>query len=281
MSAPSNMARPPDDVGRHYDELDAFYRDVWGEHLHHGLWVSGRETPEEAAWRLADFVIEESGVKDGDAVCDVGCGYGATARRLAQEHGARVTALTVSEAQYDYARSLGGDISYRLQDWLANDLPASSFDAVIAIECASHMADRRRFIKEAYRVLRPGGRLVACAWLASDDPAAWQQRLLLEPIIREGKLSGLDPAAAYHQWIADAGFAGEAFQDLSRQVRRTWRVCLRRLAGKLLSDRRYRQYLLDAANTNRQFPITMGRLYAAYWTGAMRYGVFTARRPTT
>ncbi|PSQ83343.1 MAG: hypothetical protein BRD40_02065 [Bacteroidetes bacterium QS_1_65_9] len=64
-------------------------------------------------------------------------------------------------------------------------------------------------------------------------------------------------------------------------MRRTWRVCLRRLAGKLLSDRRYRQYLLDAANTNRQFPITMGRLYAAYWTGAMRYGVFTAHRPTT
>jgi hypothetical protein len=36
-------------VGGHYDELDAFYRYIWGEHLLHGLWTSGKETPEKAA----------------------------------------------------------------------------------------------------------------------------------------------------------------------------------------------------------------------------------------
>ena len=36
-------------VAAHYDELDAFYREVWGEHVHHGYWASGRETPEAAA----------------------------------------------------------------------------------------------------------------------------------------------------------------------------------------------------------------------------------------
>lgn len=32
-------------VAGHYDALDVFYRDLWGERLHHGLWLTGRETP--------------------------------------------------------------------------------------------------------------------------------------------------------------------------------------------------------------------------------------------
>ena len=39
-------------VGRHYDDLDVYYRDIWGEHVHHGLWETGRESPEAACERL-------------------------------------------------------------------------------------------------------------------------------------------------------------------------------------------------------------------------------------
>ena len=42
----------PQDVAGHYDELDPFYRRLWGEHIHHGLWVHGRETAEQAVVQL-------------------------------------------------------------------------------------------------------------------------------------------------------------------------------------------------------------------------------------
>ncbi len=84
------------DVAAHYDDLDRFYREVWGEHVHHGLWSSGRETPEEATRSLIAVVAEQAALRPGDTVCDVGCGYGGTARVLAGEYGATVTALTVS-----------------------------------------------------------------------------------------------------------------------------------------------------------------------------------------
>ncbi|MBW8754357.1 MAG: SAM-dependent methyltransferase, partial [Sphingomonadales bacterium] len=32
-------------VALHYDELDPAYRRIWGEHVHHGYWLTGRETP--------------------------------------------------------------------------------------------------------------------------------------------------------------------------------------------------------------------------------------------
>lgn len=281
MITPRRMPSAPD-VARHYDELDAFYREVWGEHVHHGLWQTGRETPEEAVEALIDRVAREAGLQAGDAVCDVGCGYGATARYLARHYDARVTALTLSEAQYRYARSLtsdGENPAYFLRDWLDNRLSERSFDAVIAIESTEHMADKGRALAEAFRVLRPGGRFVCCAWLATETPAPWTARYLLEPICLEGQLPGLGTATEYRQWLARAGFVLEGFDDLTRQVRRTWPVCLRRVAGRLLSDPVYAGYLLDRTRSQRRFPLTMLRIWTAYLTGAMRYGLFTARRP--
>ncbi|RZM06556.1 MAG: SAM-dependent methyltransferase, partial [Sphingomonas sp.] len=46
------------DVAVHYDELDAIYRAVWGEHVHHGLWRTGRESSAEATVTLSLAVAE-------------------------------------------------------------------------------------------------------------------------------------------------------------------------------------------------------------------------------
>ena len=46
-NAPQSAA----DVAGHYDELDAVYRAIWGEHVHHGLWRTGREREALVAFR--------------------------------------------------------------------------------------------------------------------------------------------------------------------------------------------------------------------------------------
>jgi tocopherol O-methyltransferase len=62
-------------------------------------------------------------------------------------------------------------------------------------------------------------------------------------------------------------------------VRRTWSVCARRLAGRLLTDGYYRRFPLDPAQRHRAFALAVSLLWLAYRTGAMRYGMLTARRP--
>src|SRR5258708_7240499 len=96
----------PDDVAAHYDDLDRFYREIWGEHIHHGLWQSSSETVDDATHRLIAVVVEQARLNPSDQVCDVGCGYGGTSRALAREYGARVTGLTVSHAQFAYAQAI-------------------------------------------------------------------------------------------------------------------------------------------------------------------------------
>jgi tocopherol O-methyltransferase len=269
-------------VARHYDSLDPFYRALWGEHLHHGYWVSGRETVTEAAEALVDRLADRLDLTPGLRVCDIGCGYGATAGRLAGLYDLDVTGLTVSGAQAKQAasrRPARGGLRILHRDWLANGLPSAAFDRAYAVESSEHMEDKQRFFDEAARVLRPGGRLAICAWLAADAPTRWQIRHLLEPICREGRLPGMGTAAEYQAMAAQAGLQMLSAEDLSRAVARTWTICTRRVLTALATRPSYLRWMLRRGETERVFALTVPRIALAYRTGAMRYVLFSFAKP--
>ena len=274
ISSRTEIAREA--VASHYDELDHFYRDVWGEHVHHGLWLRGNETREEAVLQLVDLVAAQAQITSGARVCDIGCGYGATARLFA-ERGAEVTGITISPAQCTVASQMraGRNPHFVLGDWLTNQLPGDSFDAAFAIESSEHMADKPLFFSQASRVLRPGGRLVVCAWLAADEPSAAAERWLLEPICREGRMPHLGSVGDYETLAQNAGFTLEKFEDLTRRVERTWPAIVRRLLGKFATEPRYLRFLFSRHARNRVFAVTIPRIWLAYRLNAMRYGIFT------
>ncbi|MGH7212590.1 MAG: class I SAM-dependent methyltransferase, partial [Acetobacteraceae bacterium] len=212
-------------VAAHYDELDSFYREVWGEHIHHGYWATGRESPAQAAVALLELLAARLQLAPGQRACDIGCGYGATAQHLAERHGLDVTGVTVSAAQAVRARArtvTRGKLSIVQQDWLANGFAAGRFDRAFAIESSEHMPDKQRCFDEAFRILRPGGLFAVCAWLSRSDPRPWEIRHLLEPICREGRLPGMGDEAEYRQFAERAGFCVVGVEDLSDRVRRTW-----------------------------------------------------------
>ena len=126
------------------------------------------------------------------ALCDIGCGYGETARLLASRYAVSVEGVTISESQARLAaeRRAPG-VSIALCDWLQNGFADARFDRAYAIESSEHIGDKQRFFAEAFWVLRPGGRLVVCAWIAKTAASRWERRFLLEPICRQGRLPGM------------------------------------------------------------------------------------------
>lgn len=267
-------------IADHYNELDSFYRELWGEHLHHGFWIGGRDSSEIAVRRLVDIVVQKAQIKPGDELIDIGCGYGAPARQLADEHGAKVTAITVSPVQLAYAQNLGSGPNprYLLADWLSADLPTRNYRAAIAIESTEHMP-RAEFFRRAFQILPVGGRLVVCAWLSRAQASSIEIQLLLQPICDEGRIPQLPTLAELIEAGEASGFAVIDARDCTQAVSRTWGIILQRMIRHLLTDARYRAFLVDRQRRNRIFALTVLRIWLAYKMGAMRYGILTLSRP--
>jgi len=265
-------------VALHYDSLDPWYRRLWGEHVHHGYWETGKETPDEAVEKLVDLVANRAAIKEGGRVCDIGCGYGGAARLLSLKRKAAVTGFSVSSRQIEQARQLDSQSTYYLRDWLENGMANASFDAAIAIESSEHMTDKQKFFDEAARVLRPGGKVSVAAWLSKENPRPWQIQFLLEPICREGRLPSLGTPSEYRMMMERAGFKNVVFEDLSTAVRKTWAICGWRVV-KALREKEFRRFLFEERPKDRIFAKTIFRILFAYWTRSMAYGLFSAKRP--
>lgn len=270
-------------VTTHYDSLDPFYRQLWGEHLHHGYWITGNESIEQATTQLIELVAKKGQIDGKTHVLDVGCGYGATSRYLAKKYEAILTAVTVSKNQWQYARSHDPESTnprYILEDFLRNTFHSASYDVVISIESSEHMVDKEKFFSEIFRLLKPGGRFVTCAWLSKDNPTPWEVKHLLEPICTEGRLPSLGSAKDYKKMMQEAGLTAIEFEDITDHVKKTWAICAYRATKAFFTDKQLRHYLLDKSSSERMFAKSLFRIWMAYNTKAMRYGLFCATKPT-
>ena len=157
MTARQRMVRIYDRTmtGRHqkrYYEDSGFYN--------FGYWDPPTDSPRQACETLVDRLAEK--IPDSAArILDVACGLGASTKRLATRFAPGIiTAINVSEAQLAQARLRAPGSTFLFMDATALQFPDATFDAVICVEAAFHFDTRDAFLREALRVLKPGGWLV-------------------------------------------------------------------------------------------------------------------------
>ncbi|WP_327132351.1 cyclopropane-fatty-acyl-phospholipid synthase family protein [Streptomyces sp. NBC_01343] len=154
-------------ISHHYDVGNEFYERVLGPSMVYSCayWSPG-STLEEAQRDKLDLVCRKLGLRPGERLLDVGCGWGSMALHAAREYGVRVTGITLSREQAVYARKraaeegLADRIDIRIQDY--RDVKDGPYDAISSIGMAEHVgAERyREYARTLHALLAAGGRLL-------------------------------------------------------------------------------------------------------------------------
>jgi tocopherol O-methyltransferase len=262
----------------HYDQLSFFYRAFWGDHIHHGYWEAD-ETPQAAQEKLIARLVQRAGIPRGARALDVGCGLGGSSLWLARHWDCSVQGITISPTQAEVAAErareehLDGRAAFAVVDANRLDLPPGSFDAVWIIECSEHLEDKPAFFRNCAKVLRPGGRLALCVWLAGDTPDAPGHAELVAEVCHGMLCPSLGSMIEHLRWLRDAGFDAIEGEDITPHVEKTWELCEAILHTKEVQD-----LLPTVDDRTRDFLNTFGTMRRAYASGAMRYGMITARK---
>ncbi len=143
----------------HYDAGNDLYTAMLDKRLVYtcGYWAEATNLDEAQEAKL-DLVCRKIGLKAGDRVLDIGCGWGSFAKFAAEKYGAHVTGITVSEEQVKLgAESCKGlPVELRYQDY--RDV-TGSFDHIISLGMFEHVGYKnyREYFEVVRRCLKPGG----------------------------------------------------------------------------------------------------------------------------
>ncbi len=155
-------------VSHHYDVGNDFYAMVLGPSMVYScaLWETPETTLEEAQRAKLDLVCRKLGLREGQRLLDVGCGWGTMVLHAAEHYGVRATGITLSAEQAALARKrvaeagLADRIEIRVQDY--RDVRDAPYDAISSIGMAEHVGSARylEYARALYALLKPGGRLL-------------------------------------------------------------------------------------------------------------------------
>jgi cyclopropane-fatty-acyl-phospholipid synthase len=163
----NSRAQARRNISYHYDLGNDFYGLWLDESMTYssGIFTTGSETLEAAQAAKYAAMVDRMGVKPGDHVLEIGCGWGGFAEYAAARRGLRVTGLTISRAQHDYAVArmarlgLSDRVEIRLQDYRDTE---GQFDGIASIEMFEAVGEKYwpRYFRAVRERLKPGANAV-------------------------------------------------------------------------------------------------------------------------
>lgn len=232
------------DVVSHYTRRHSERGDLFGNQpfANYGYWTRPGLSLEQASEALTELVAATAGLMPGDAVLDVGCGYGAGAViyakrcRPASIIGIDVTEIRIEEGRRYVARHGYSDlISLQLGNATAMEFADASFDKLVSVECAFHFDSRADFLREAGRVLKPGGSLALTDMIPRRgvNPAAYLrgEKTVNSGVVLDNAGNAYD-ADAYALHLAAAGFTDIRIESIVAWTRARFVEALHGVAAR-------------------------------------------------
>ena len=123
------------------------------------VWNWDSPAGKRRADRRAQYFIDLANIKSGDKVLEIGCGTGLFTRKFYAATKATIVAIDISEDLLTEARKLLPEVTFKSDDAMHMSFQNAEFDVVFGSSVLHHL-EFDSSLKEIYRVLKPGGRMI-------------------------------------------------------------------------------------------------------------------------
>lgn len=272
----------------YYENCQVDYEEFWHLNarmcMHYGFWDDTTPNLRTALSNMNVRVAEYGGVRSGDKVLDAGCGVGGSSIFLATQLGCSPTGISLSAYQIEQCRAnaaahgVAETTTFEVQNYLETPYEDNTFDVVWGVESVCYAYDKLDFLREAFRILKPGGRLIVADFFSNNVEPNSPGAILMDKWTKTWAIRSYADVDEFWNKMHAAGFTDCKQQDVTRHVVKS----IRRLyylfyPGILYMNLKYalglrtKENVLNAWSTYYQ--------YQAFKRDLWRYKFYAAVKP--
>ncbi len=189
---------------QHYEVPPRFFELTLGPRLKYSsaLYATGRETLGEAEAAMLALTCERAQLTDGQAVLELGCGWGSLTLWMAEQYPAsRITGVSNSRDQRAFILAHAAERGLANLDIITADMNTfeapAIYDRVVSVEMFEHMRNHRELMARIGRWLRPGGALFVHIFTHRDYTYPFEVRDASDWMAKHFFTGGIMPADSY------------------------------------------------------------------------------------
>ncbi|MCX6322385.1 MAG: class I SAM-dependent methyltransferase [Bacteroidia bacterium] len=262
---------------QYYESMNLALKRLNNEHamLHYPLYVNETDSFIQAQKNLTDYCVSLLKPLKNKEILEIGCGNGIQALYInAGYHPLRITGIDINKANIEIANSEREHADIDNVRFLVDDaqnltqIPSDSVDVLLNIESAFHYPDKSAFLKEAHRVLKPGGQFLIADLLSTRTKREGIMKIWGRPMVHH-----FWNRKRYDEEFLKSELVITYSEDISHQVRKGWSIYrnwLPKIKGKL--------FFQNVAF--RIFYIINARLNIFFLSNRQQYFIYVGNKPS-
>lgn len=219
-----------ENVKEYYRYCDKSYQH-WGQtkkneiyEIHYGYFDNKHKTHKEALINMNNVLAKTLNPKRGWKILDSGCGVGASSIFLAKNYPVNVVGITVSNLQIKKAKKFANIykvkkyIKFENRNFEKTNFANKTFDGIWGLESVCYANNKKNYINEAYRILKPNGRFICADFFATKENLNPREKYAMDNWLNGWVMPNLATKDLFKKSMQKAGFKNIKIIDITSNI---------------------------------------------------------------